>query len=59
MQQSFSAKGQGLNQSRRAPTFMEPDSSLSWPQNARIELIHTVDVELSSDFMFNFIFFAS
>jgi hypothetical protein len=25
----FSAKGQGLNQSRRVPPFIEPDSSLS------------------------------
>jgi hypothetical protein len=57
MQQNFSAKGQALNQSRRASPFMEPDSSLSWLQNARIELLHTVDVHLHCDFMTNFIFF--
>lgn len=38
---------------------MEPDSSLSWSRNARIELLHTVEVHLSSDFMINFIFCAS
>jgi len=57
MQQNFSAKDQGLNQSRRAPPFMEPDSSLSWSQNARIELLHIVDAHLSSYFSINFAFF--
>lgn len=36
---------------------MEPDSSLSWSQNVRIELLHIVDVHLSSDFIINFVFF--
>jgi len=57
MQQSFSAKDRGLNQSRRVPPFMEPDSSLSCSQNARIELLHIVGVHESSDFIINFIFF--
>lgn len=57
----FLQKAQGLNQLRRTPPFMEPDSFLSCSQKGRtetyFELLHTVDVHLSSYFMINFIFF--
>jgi hypothetical protein len=56
----FLQKAQGLKQSRRTPLFMELDSLLC-SQKGRtetyFELIHTVDVHLSSDFVINFLSF--